>query len=562
MKCDGDEPLTPQQEKSSLMIHIDRKSIIKTSIAVLLIAFTMFIRSPIADRYPVFKLLNKTLLSATIYFGLFIAWGVSLRRRIIQKQVLQLLLSIVGLMLLWFLLRTMRYLDITDNLAVDRWLWYAYYIPMLLIPLANIFVALSLGKLEDYNLPRWLPLISLPTIFLMIMVLTNDLHLLVFKFPQGMDRTSANYQYGVLYWFVLTWMILPIFVSIVAIISKSRVPRSRKILYLPFVPYLGGLIYGILYVLGVPFLRVIAGDMTAIFCLFTMGIFESLIHSGLIRSNTHYEELFHQSNIKAKITDNEGNVCYEVALATAPSNRDMRTSTLPIHGGKITWLEDISEIRGLISSLDEINKELAKENSLLQAELELKEREIKLEEKLRLNNKITQKTEPKLRALENILSQEGDIAPCGRQQLVKICVLGTYVKRLANLLILKEERDIFSIRELEYSLMESVEALTQGGVLASLRARVSGEIAADDAMLLYDAFEEIVEAALPTLGALYVNFYAKDKAVRLKLQMDGENLPQGSAFAREAFTELEKREARIKTDREENTLAIGIELWR
>ena len=43
-------------------------------------------------------------------------------------------------------------------------------------------------------------------------------------------------------------------------------------------------------------LRIIAGDMTAIFCLFTMTIYES-IQSGLLRSNIYYEELFYASDL-------------------------------------------------------------------------------------------------------------------------------------------------------------------------------------------------------------------------------------------------------------------------
>ena len=54
---------------------------------------------------------------------------------------------------------------------------------MLFIPLLCVFVALSLGKPENYRLPKWTSLLYIPTTLLLLLVLTNDLHQLVFVFP-------------------------------------------------------------------------------------------------------------------------------------------------------------------------------------------------------------------------------------------------------------------------------------------------------------------------------------------------------------------------------------------
>ena len=47
---------------------------------------------------------------------------------------------------------------------------------MLFIPLLCVLVALSLGKPENYRLPKWTGLLYLPTTLLLLLVLTNDLH--------------------------------------------------------------------------------------------------------------------------------------------------------------------------------------------------------------------------------------------------------------------------------------------------------------------------------------------------------------------------------------------------
>ena len=94
--------------------------------------------------------------------------------RIVQTQVRRYLLAISVLMVLWILLRSIKFS--IDNMDAERWLWYFYYFPMLLIPMLSVFVSLSLGKGEDFQLPRWTKLLYFPTLLLLLLVLTNDLH--------------------------------------------------------------------------------------------------------------------------------------------------------------------------------------------------------------------------------------------------------------------------------------------------------------------------------------------------------------------------------------------------
>ena len=69
-----------------------------------------------------------------IYIALYIGWGISVSKRIIQEQVRHYLVSVSGLMVFWFVIRSMKYYFITD-IGIARQLWYWYYLPMLFIPL-------------------------------------------------------------------------------------------------------------------------------------------------------------------------------------------------------------------------------------------------------------------------------------------------------------------------------------------------------------------------------------------------------------------------------------------
>lgn len=95
-----------------------------------------------------------------LYLLLFTLWGVSLDRRIIQRQALHCLRLTAALMLLWLILRTLKYSFVT-GLAAGRYIWYLYYLPMLFLPLLCVYIALSMGKSEDYRLSRGTGMLSI-----------------------------------------------------------------------------------------------------------------------------------------------------------------------------------------------------------------------------------------------------------------------------------------------------------------------------------------------------------------------------------------------------------------
>ena len=89
------------------------------------------------------------LVRSFLYIGLYIAWGVSVRKRVIQAQVRRYLTAVSVLTVFWLTVRTMKYFLVFDPGAA-RYLWYLYYLPMLFIPLFSLLAAMSLGKQEDY----------------------------------------------------------------------------------------------------------------------------------------------------------------------------------------------------------------------------------------------------------------------------------------------------------------------------------------------------------------------------------------------------------------------------
>lgn len=191
------------------------------------------------------------LIRSGVYIFLFAAWGVLLSRRIIQVQLRRYMVGIAGFMVFGFLMRTLKYHFIPQEAmpGLTRFVWYAYYIPMLMIPLLSLLAAVSLGKSEKYRTPLSLRLLWIPTALLVLTVLTNDLHQMVFSFPAEYPVwTDDHYGYGMLYWVVLAWIAVIVFLAFGMILYKCRIPRSKTFLWLPLIPFCLMIVYGILAV--------------------------------------------------------------------------------------------------------------------------------------------------------------------------------------------------------------------------------------------------------------------------------------------------------------------------
>ena len=476
-----------------------------------------------------------TILRAAIYIGLFVAWGISVRSRIIQPQVRRYLTAVSALMIFWMTVRSIRY-SLEEALWVMRHLWYLYYLPMLFIPLLAVFIALSLGKPESFRLPKWTVLLYIPTAALLLLVLTNDLHQLVFRFPEDAVVWMNEYRYGIVYFPVVGWMVLCALTALVIMLVKCRVPNSRKVLVLPFVPVVLSVIYGALYIFQLPWLRLIAGDVTVVFCLLIAATLESCIQCCLIQSNTHYRELFDASTVGAQITDPEYHVvlssraAQEVNIETLRQTQQapvmleggIRLSGAPVRGGHVLWTEDVSELLEVLEELQDVKDSLEDNNALLRAEYTLKAREAHIAEQDRIYNIIQRETAPRIKLLAELtdaFETMGDEAQ-RKQILGKMAVIGAYLKRRSNLIFLADKTPLFQEKELHLTFGESMDNLELCGITCGLLSELEGPVEARQLMKMYDLFEEIVERSIDTMSTITVWIGPADGALRITINTD------------------------------------------
>ena len=464
-----------------------------------------------------------------LYLLLFTLWGFSLGRRIIQRQALHCLRLTAALMLLWLILRTLKYSVITGP-AAGRYIWYLYYLPMLFLPLLCVYIALSMGKSEDYRLSRGTGMLSIIPAALFLLVITNDLHQQVFAFKSGVPGlpVSGTYSYRPLYFICLGWMVVCMAFSLVCLFRKSRIPSGEGKRITPFVLGCAMLLYSILYLSGIPAVRWWFGDMNVMFCLMYAAIYESCIRCRMIPSNTGYVELFEASTLAACIADRSGRIVLRSRAAgedmTCPQEGQrivrpdgMRISSAPISGGYAVWQDNVRQLAELRTRLNankeemERNKKKLKDAYLVQKSLH------ELTEKNRIYNELEAKHSRQAAQMRQMLAQCERSGPAERRSLLKkVLLLGTYIKRSANLYFLSSEYQWLPQQELRLTVDEAVRALTACGTECGVIYRTTEPIRASVVVRLFDLLEIVAETTVDDLRSLFIS--VSDSAMDLSVE--------------------------------------------
>ena len=478
------------------------------------------------------------LLRSFIFIALFAAWGASLYNRIIQTRIRCYMSAIALLMIFWFIIRTLKYYFISAELypGIVRHLWYMYYLAMLYIPLLAVYVAMSIGKTEDSHLPMKAVLLYIPTLFLFLLVITNDLHELVFTFPaDAAVRTDNDYSYGVGYYIVNAWMLFCALSMLYVMSKKRRIAESKKLIFIPCIPIVALLLYLIFYSSGAPWLRFILGDVTAVICLMYAATLELCIQFGFIQANTNYMELFCASTAGAQITDKD----YHVILSSvAAKNLDTKTlaktknepvrlkgglrlSGAPIKKGHVVWTEDMSPLLKVLEELQEAKENLEDSNKILVEEHALKKREAHIMEQDRLYNIIQHDTAHQICLMDTMIKHaetaDGDEK---RKLLQKMLVIGAYLKRRSNLVFLADKSSMLDANERVLTIGESLDNLEVLGIFCGFRTELTEPVLAYQIIAMYDFFENVMERTLDRICSITVYAGKRDGSLFLNINTD------------------------------------------
>jgi len=506
-----------------------KKSLVMTAAIVAALMAVAFVLRMIYEDLPNAMLQSvMCLIRDTIHIFLLVLWVLSLHRRLVNKNVRRIMLIVSGLMLFWLIDKIVKW-DFTGSLThpLVRYLWYGFYVGMLFVPTLGAFIINYLGKPENYTHPKKLNYLLVPPIIMLIAVFTNDLHQKVFVFYNGFINFDLEYSYGWVYFIVMGWFIVMGFYFVVMMLLKSRVPGSRKLQKMP-IAIMG---FAALFWIGYS-MRLYNCDITVMDCLIITLLLESAIQSGLLPSNTRYQEIFDNTTVPVQIVDIEYQPHYVSGAALPVAEEVMRQteqgtvqmegtllSSAPINGGRVVWQDDITKLNELKERLQDTLEQLGEENVLLQAELELKEKRAKADEQNRLYDRIAREVEPQLIKADMLLRRIEEEPENARALIAKVCVLGSYIKRRGNMLLLSEDAERIQARELEYCIRESLENLRLGQVFTSFNSNCEGRLSLAHIVAVYDFFEMMVERMLDDITAMMVNLTCCNGKITMNIQM-------------------------------------------
>ena len=221
------------------------------------------------------------------YTALILFWVFSLKKEIPDTYVRR-LMSLGGYLLtLLFILRFIKYNLVTKYTFPHRLMWYGYYIPVLITLLLSFIISLSIGNKDRQKLQRiFLPL-KLACAFLLILVLTNDLHGLAIKIWYVNDEEYSSM--GLFYYLIILWYVILMLLSFVIMYRKSRLSSYRKYWKIPFAVEITGILLWLWYYIickgsSPEFNGHSLYNIQEVYVLLFLGFWEALISIGLIPS--------------------------------------------------------------------------------------------------------------------------------------------------------------------------------------------------------------------------------------------------------------------------------------
>ncbi len=447
--------------------------------------------------------------------------------------------SLSWMALLLILLRGVKYSVFSQVGVLARHTWYLYYAPTLLLPLFLFYISLLVSS-KDYRRISggWYWTLALTAGFIAL-VLTNDLHQLVFRFQPGFENWDDDYTRTWLFYAVTVWQYALYLAAILILVVKCRISSAKKSAWLILIPFAGGIAMNAL--LATDTMPRINGAHIIEFpesLTFTAAVvLECCMQLGLIPTNTNYGKLFERYSIAAQITDQQGAAVYASQSAVPltarqfamPSGSRIGAHTvlhkMPLPGGFGFWQDDLTELDRLNEELAEAKEELQQEAELIRLRSKLKEKQTKLEQRTLVYDTIAKRTQRQSLELSRLAetARRSPDAAVKEQCRNRITLLGAYIKRFANLMLLSQERSEIEAGELGLSFSELLRYLNFYGIPGELISSADCGVPAEAVLALFETFETLLERNLSSLQGVFVNLSGQENAV---VKIGFEHLPE------------------------------------
>ena len=374
-----------------------------------------------------------------------------------------------------------------SNPYFNRFLWYSYYIFFMGLPLVLLSLSIFVDKhfRRSSYFKKMLPFfISYP--ILVFLVLTNDIHNLIFKITST-DSPDYTYTHNWGFYIIFAYSIIIFLIALFTLIYKSRKSPKRFYVIWPIILAILFISFLVTHLIGVPIVKNF--HLTRTFTIFTMLFIQTIIYSGLVPRNTHYKDLFTHIGKDIKLIDTNNNIFLYTGINT-PENinsNDIITHTNKIHGGRIVWTEDISTLNVLHNQIEQNVNMIEKANKILidkknQQELVLTTK-IKNDLLDSLEKDMAKESVELKYELSELESSEDKF-----KKLSYITFLLCHIKRKCNMFFLFAQNNNISSTDLLVYIDELSEFSKSDNLKSVVRCNIIEEIEIQKAILIYDFY--------------------------------------------------------------------------
>ena len=490
--------------------------------------------SVIPDRFPTRNVSTIYLLTLTVCLVLYYAHRVSPAGRL---SVMMKLLSWMGLLLI--LLRGIKYSAFSEVGILARHTWYLYYVPMLLLPQFLMYISLLISAKNNARVAWIWRLTLILTVGLIVLIVTNDLHQMAFRFQAKFKNWDDDYTRGWLFYAATFWQYALYLAAILILVAKCRISSAKRYAWLLLIPFVIGIAMNILLLIEkMPRINgtYIVEFPETLICTAAV-VLECCMQLGLIPTNNDYGTLFRLFSISAQITDEKGAPVYassssvpltpEQFAAESGTRIDRHTvlHKMKIPGGYGFWQDDMTEQDRLNEELTEAKEALSQEAELIRLRSELKERQMKIEQRTLVYDTIAKRTQRQSQAISKCAAEARGSGDFARKEANRrrITLLGAYIKRYANLMLLSQESSVVEAGELGLSVSEVLRYLNYCGIPGEFIGNAACTVPSAAALAAFEAFETLLESNLSCLRGVFVNLSAQD---HVTFKMTFENLSE------------------------------------
>ncbi|MBR6376563.1 MAG: hypothetical protein IKS05_02230 [Oscillospiraceae bacterium] len=470
---------------------------------------------------------------------LILVWALSVRKRVTQRQLRALLMAVAALLIVYICLQLCRYLLVRRPLWANRWLWYAYYIPMNSFPVLILALALRIYRPADKPLGPLFRAAALLFALFTLGVLTNDLHFWFKSFPSGVLIDDGREVSGWLYYALSVCTYASYILSFLIILRKSRRFGGQGWRWLPLVPLAAGILYFLLYPLdlGHRWFGTRQWNMDQMLTLCLVSALECCIQTGLIPANTDYDRLFSLAKLPAVILDRQGRPKYITAAGSypLPDSPDWKKMTHPIPGGSIEWAVDLSPLLRLNRELEEAARSIEARNAYLAEQTKVRAQRTELETRNRIYDQVFRAVKPQLDQIDALLE---DRAIPFDQRLHAISICSVFIKRRSNLELLSTDGRL-AAAELQLAVSETVTYLRLAGVEAVVYSEGNRDYPAALVITAYEQLQRVIETCGASLSRLLVFLQPEPGVLTMRLLLQAEDFTMaepGSAAGNRGFS--------------------------